>query len=480
MASLNPSQDVQAGGAPEKIHHAVLLPIVGLAVIGGLLFGFDSGVINGALSGLKKEFQMSEALAGISAASTLLGCALGALLAGTLADRWGRKPVMAATAWIFLLSSVWSGLAFGSWDLIAAKVIVGAAIGAASVITPTYVSEISPASIRGRLGSLQQLAIVVGLLLSFLSNYAFVHAAGSANAPFWMGWSAWRWMFIAGAVPALVFLVGIYFIPESPRFLVKRGREDEAEGVLKLISDCDARACIRSIKESLHHSHRSSWRDLIDPATGRIDRLVLIGVALACFQQLTGINIVFYYGALLWEAVGFSEAHSLIINIASGAINIVATLVAIALIDKLGRKPLLTVGSLVVALTLGVLAWVFLANAGEGGAVSRLEGTAGIIALVAANLFVFVFGVSWGPVLWVLLGELFENRNRGAAMSASTSALWITNFLVTLAFPILLKSVGAGSIYAVFCLINIGAFLFVVRFLRETNGKTLEQRTNVQ
>lgn len=462
---------------PEKIHHKVLLPIVGLAVVGGLLFGFDSGVINGALSGLKKEFHMSDALAGISAASTLLGCAIGALLAGNLADRWGRKPVMSLTAWIFLLSSIWSGLAHGSWELIAAKVIVGAAIGAASVITPTYVSEISPASIRGRLGSLQQLAIVLGLLLSFLSNYAFVHAAGSSDAAFWFGWTAWRWMFIAGAVPALVFLIGIGFIPESPRFLVKRGRNAEAEQVLKLISDCDAPACIRSIEESLSHKDQGSWRDLFDKQTGKPERLVVIGVALACFQQLTGINIVFYYGAMLWEAVGFSEAHSLAINIVSGAINILATLAAIALIDKIGRKPLLKVGSLVVALSLGVLGWVFLANAGEAGTISKLHGNAGIIALVAANLFVLVFGISWGPVLWVLLGELFENRNRGAAMAASTFALWMTNFVVTLAFPILLRSVGAGLIYTVFCGINVCAFLFVIRFVRETKGKTLEQKT---
>lgn len=470
---MNIPHSVSASAAPEKIHHSVLLPIVALSVIGGLLFGFDSGVINGALSGLKKEFQMSDALAGMSAASTLLGCALGALLAGNLADRWGRKPVMSLTAWIFLLSSVWSGLAQGSWDLIAAKVIVGAAIGAASVITPTYVSEISPASIRGRLGSLQQLAIVLGLLLSFLSNYAFVHAAGSADASFWLGWSAWRWMFIAGAVPALVFLIGIFFIPESPRFLVRKGRRAEAERVLRLVSDCDAGACIRCIEESLSHNTQSSWRDLFDARSGKLDRLVLLGVALACFQQLTGINIVFYYGAMLWEAVGFSEAHSLVINIVGGAINIAATVVAIALIDKIGRKPLLKTGSLVVALTLGVLAWVFLSH---GSGAGTLHGWAGKVALVAANVFVFVFGISWGPVLWVLLGELFENKNRGAAMAASTCALWLTNFVVTLLFPIFLNRVGVGSIYAFFCIINFGAFLFVVRFLGETKGKTLEQK----
>jgi MFS transporter, SP family, sugar:H+ symporter len=461
--------------------HQVNLPqviaISAVAAIGGFLFGFDSGVINGTVEALQEAFGSSSAGSGFNVASMLLGCAAGAFLAGTLADRFGRRAVMVATAVLFCLSAWGSGIAWNSPSFIVARVLGGFAVGAASILCPAYISEVAPAAIRGRLASLQQLAIVLGLFMAFLSNFAIAGMAGSASAEFWFGFEAWQWMFWMELVPSLVFFVTLFLIPESPRYLVAAGRHAHAAGVFQRLG-CLAEEAIEKVREieaTLDAGKKPRMTDLYDKTTRRIYPILWVGIGLATFQQLVGINVVFYYGAVLWQAAGFSESNALLINVISGAVNIGSTLVAIALIDKIGRKPLLIGGSAGMAVTLSVLTWVF-ATSGHGDAGTlHLEGNAGITALLAANLYIFFFGVSWGPVMWVMLGEMFKNKIRGTALSLSGFAQWMSNFAITMTFPILLEAFGLGGAYGLYAFCAFLSIFFVLLLVRETKGRTLEE-----
>lgn len=459
-----------------KPHLVHVLLISCVAAIGGFLFGFDSGVINGTVDALQKAFNSSSVGTGFNVASMLLGCAGGAFLAGTLADRFGRKAIMLVTAVLFAVSAWGSGIATGSFEFVIYRVIGGFAVGAASVLCPAYISEIAPAAIRGRLSSLQQLAIVLGLFMAFLSNYLIANAAGGTSTVFWFGFQAWQWMFWMELIPALIFLVALFLIPESPRYLVAAGNTAKAAEVLsKLGHPDDAPHKVEEIQKTLEAGHKPRMRDLYDITAKRIHPILWVGIGLAVFQQLVGINVVFYYGATLWEAAGFSTSDALLINVIGGAVNIGSTFVAISLVDKLGRKPLLVFGSVGMAVFLGVLAVVF----GTAGLDDRgnllLTGAAGPIALVAANLYVFCFGVSWGPVMWVMLGEMFQNKFRGAALSISGFAQWVANFAITMTFPILLASFGLGGAYGVYTFFALISIFFVLKLVKETKGKALEE-----
>lgn len=459
-----------------KPHLLHILLISCTAAIGGFLFGFDSGVINGTVEALQKAFNSSSVGTGFNVASMLLGCAGGAFLAGTLADRFGRKAVMVVTAVFFAVSAWGSGIASGSVEFVIYRVIGGFAVGAASVLCPAYISEVAPAAIRGRLSSLQQLAIVLGLFMAFLSNFLIAGAAGGASNVLWFGFQAWQWMFWMELIPAFVFLVALFLIPESPRYLVAAGSPDKAEAVLaRLGHPDDAPQKVQEIQKTLQAGHKPRMSDLYDGAAGRIHPILWVGIGLAVFQQLVGINVVFYYGATLWEAAGFSSSDALLINVISGAVNIGSTFVAISLVDKLGRKPLLVFGSVGMAVFLGVLAGIF-ATAGldERGNL-QLSGTAGPIALVAANLYVFCFGVSWGPVMWVMLGEMFQNKFRGAALSIAGFAQWMANFAITMTFPILLAHFGLGGAYGMYTFFALISIFFVLKLVQETKGKALEE-----
>src|SRR6185295_474210 len=279
----------------------------------------------------------------------------------------------------------------------------------ASVLSPMYISEVAPARMRGRLASLQQLAIVLGLFFAFLSNDILAKVAGGASATLWLSFPAWRWMFWMEAVPAAAFLIGGLFIPESPRYLVARGRKDDARKVFARIG-ADADALVRQVEEGLRGEHRPRLSDLLLPGTGRLAPVVWVGLGLAAFQQLVGINIIFYFGEVLWKSAGATEQWALRINLLTGLVNILATIPAMALVDRAGRKPLLLVGSAGMAVTLAAMALVF-ATAGMGADGRPLLGrTAAVTALTAANLYIVAFAVSWGPVVWVLLGEMFPNR----------------------------------------------------------------------
>jgi SP family sugar:H+ symporter-like MFS transporter len=442
--------------------------------IGGFLFGFDSGVINGAVDALAHAFGTRAATTGFAVASVLLGCAGGAFVAGTIADRLGRRPTMLLNAVLFLVSAVATGFAASAGLFIASRLVGGLAIGAASVLAPMYISEVAPSHVRGRLASLQQMAIVLGLFGAFLSNDILVRVAGGASATFWLGAPAWRWMFWMEAVPSIAFLLGVLLIPESPRFLVAHGRRNDARKVFARIGG-DGEALVRQVEQSLRGEHQPRLSDLIVQGTRRLAPVVWIGIGLAAFQQLVGINIIFYYGEVLWKSVGATEQWALRINLLTGLVNILATIPAIALIDRAGRKPLLLAGSAGMAVTLAVMAVVFgTARIGVDGR-PLLGHEAAVTGLMAADLYIVAFAFSWGPVMWVLLGEMFPNRMRGAALAISGATNWVTNFAVTVTFLPLLNAVGLAGAYALYALAAAVSLPFVWMLVSETRGKTLEQ-----
>ncbi|KGE77330.1 sugar porter family MFS transporter [Halomonas salina] len=454
---------------------AYIFIICCVAAIGGFLFGFDSGVINGTVDGLQESFDSNSVGTGFNVASMLLGCAVGAFFAGRLADRYGRRTLLIVSAIFFLVSAWGSGVADGSLEFVIYRVLGGMAVGAASVMTPAYISEVAPSRYRGRLATIQQVAIIGGLFVSFLSNYFLSGMAGSSVSELWLGQAAWRWMFWMELLPAVVFLVALLFIPESPRYLVSVGKTARAERVLALVSASDrVDTKLANIEASLERDHKPSLRDVLDPVSGKVRNLMWVGIGLAVFQQLVGINVVFYYGAVLWQSVGFSESDALLINVISGAVSIGACLVAIALIDKIGRKPLLWGGSVGMALTLSMMAYAFAsADMVDGGL--EMSDHMGTMALLSANAYVLFFNVSWGPVMWVMLGEMFPNQMRGSGLAISGLCQWIANFGITMTFPILLATIGLAGAYGFYALCAALSILFVVKCVRETNGKELEE-----
>ena len=448
---------------------ALLLATV--AALGGFLFGFDTAVINGAVTAVRDEFQMGPFLTGFTVSSALLGCVVGAYGAGWLADRQGRIKVMVLAAVLFLVSAIGSGLAFSPLDLIIWRVIGGLGVGAASVIAPAYIAEISPASIRGRMGSLQQLAIVTGIFIALLSDAFLARVAGGAGSELWLGLPAWRWMFLTGAIPALAYGLMSLQIPESPRYLVSKGETDKARGVLGQVLKTGIDERMAEIRRTVVLESRSSFNDLKRKGTGLLP-IVWIGIALSVFQQFVGINVIFYYSSALWQQVGFSENDALTITVITSVTNIVVTLVAISVIDKIGRRILLLIGSAGMAATLGTLAVVF-GTAPVHNNEPVLSHSAGIVALLAANLFVVFFGVSWGPVVWVLLGEMFNNKIRASALGLAAAAQWLANFAISTSFP-KLADIGLAFAYGFYTFFAVLSFFFVAKFVKETKGRQLE------
>lgn len=476
MTAPAPDNSIQKLHDTEEIQTSFLyvLFISSVAAIGGFLFGFDSGVINGTVTALGNAFNSSNIGTGFNVASVLLGCAVGALMAGPISDRFGRKPIMIITAIIFAISAFGSGISSSSAEFIFYRLIGGLGIGAASVLAPAYIAEVAPAALRGRLATLQQLAIVLGLFAAFLSNYIIAAESGGAEAILLLDLAAWRWMFWVELLPAMLFLLGVIFIPESPRYLVAQGQVEEARAIFKRIATGVEDEQIEEVKKSLHGDKKPNIMDLFIDGKKTIHPIIWVGIGLSVFQQFVGINVVFYYGAELWQAAGFDESQSLLINLITGTTNIIATFIAIALVDKIGRKPLLLVGSVGMFVTLGALTFIF----GTGGLHEgqlALSDTTGTVALVMANLFVVFFGLSWGPVVWVLLGEMFNNRIRGAALAVAASAQWIANFTITMTFPILLGSFGLAGAYGLYTVSALLSIFFVIKYIKETCGVRLEE-----
>jgi sugar porter (SP) family MFS transporter len=457
----------------ERFNTVRAIQLAVVAALGGFMFGFDTAVINGAVTAVREDFAMSSGLTGFVVASALLGAALGAWGAGRLGDRYGRIRVMVAAAVLFIVSAIGSGLATGPVSLTVWRVVGGLGVGAASVIAPAYIAEISPASIRGRLGSLQQLAIVVGIFVALLVDALLARIAGGAGEDLALGLEAWRWMFISEALPGFVYGALSLTIPESPRYLVQKRQKARARKVLAQVLETGVDERIAEIERSVAAEERNdaSFADLRGSALG-LKPIVWVGILLSVFQQAVGINVIFYYSSALWQQVGFSEADALTITVITSVTNIVVTLVAIGTIDRVGRRALLLVGSAGMSLSLGTLAAVFATARVEGGE-PVLGDTAGMVALVAANLFVVFFGVSWGPAVWVLLGEMFSNRIRAFALGLAAAAQWITNFLISQTFPTL-ADIGLGVAYGLYTAFAVLSFLFVAKYLTETNGRQLE------
>ncbi|MEU0239593.1 sugar porter family MFS transporter [Nocardiopsis sp. NPDC006198] len=450
--------------------------IAAAAAMGGFLFGYDSAVINGAVDAIQQRFEVNSAVLGFTVASTLLGSVVGAAITGWLADRRGRISTMRIAGVLFAVSALGMALPFSIWDLTAWRVLSGVAIGIASVIAPTYIAEVSPAAYRGRLASLQQLAIVLGIASSQLVNYLLAGLAGGSAHNMLGPVQAWQWMLAAELVPALVYLLVSLVIPESPRFLVRVGRADEAGKVLGRVEgggDRQVARRIADIREALGSERPARLRDL----RGRFGLLpiVWVGMALSAFQQLVGINVIFYYSSSLWQSVGVPEGDSLLLSLFTSVINIVGTVVAILLVDRIGRRPLLLVGSAGMTVTLAATAFAF-SHATVVGDTAQLGFGWGVVALTGASSFVLFYGLSWGVVVWVLLGEMFPLRIRAAAMGVATATQWLANWLVTVSFPSLRDWNLSGSylIYTAFAAIS---FFFVWKCVKETRGKTLEEMT---
>jgi len=467
-------------GMPVDLAHeqratARIVLIAAAAALGGFLFGYDTAVINGAVEAIRGGFGLNAARIGIAVSCALLGSAAGAWYAGSLADRLGRVRTMQVAALLLAVSAVGSGLVSGMWDLILWRVVGGIGVGMASVIAPTYIAEVSPAHVRGRLGSLQQLAIVLGIFAALLCDAWLAATAGGASAKLWLGLEAWRWMFLVAIVPALVYGALVLGVPESPRHLVAKGRLADAREVLRQVlamrSETALDYKLGEIERSLKMEYRPRLRDLRGPRFGLLP-VVWVGILLSVFQQFVGINVIFYYSSALWHSVGFSEADSFSITVVTSIVNVLVTLVAIGLVDKVGRKPLLVVGSAGMTITLGLMAWCFSQAVGTGAALS-LPAPWNMTALVAANAYVVFFGISWGPMVWVLLGEMFPNRIRAVAMAVAAAAQWLANFLITSSFPALAE-VGLSFAYGLYAAFALVSLLFVVFAVRETKGMELE------
>ncbi|MEV5379980.1 MFS transporter [Streptosporangium nondiastaticum] len=454
---------------PDHLGHVIF--ITAAAAMGGFLFGYDSSVINGAVEGIRGKYDIGSAALAQVIAIALIGCAIGAATAGRLADRIGRIRVMQISATLFTISAVGSALPFALWDLAFWRVLGGIAIGMASVIGPAYIAEVSPPAYRGRLGSFQQAAIVVGIAVSQLVNWGVLNLADGDQRGHVMGIEAWQLMLGVMVVPAVLYGLLSFAIPESPRFLISVGKIDKAKAVLADVEghgvDLDKR--VTEIELAMHSEEKSTFKDLIGGKAGFLP-IVWVGIGLSVFQQLVGINVAFYYSATLWQSVGIDPSDSFLYSFTTSIINIVGTVIAMIFVDRVGRKPLAIVGSAGMAVSLALEAWAFSAQAGDGS----LPTAQGTVALVAAHAFVLFFALSWGVVVWVFLGEMFPNRIRAAALGVAASAQWIANWAITASFPSLSDWNLSGTyvIYAVFAVLSIP---FVLKYVKETKGKALEE-----
>lgn len=454
---------------PDHLGHVIF--ITAAAAMGGFLFGYDSSVINGAVEGIRGKYDIGSAALAQVIAIALIGCAIGAATAGRIADRIGRIRVMQISATLFTISAVGSALPFALWDLAFWRVLGGIAIGMASVIGPAYIAEVSPPAYRGRLGSFQQAAIVVGIAISQLVNWGILNLADGDQRGHVMGIEAWQLMLGVMVVPAVLYGLLSFAIPESPRFLISVGKTEKAKAVLADVEghtvDLDKR--VAEIELAMHSEEKSTFKDLIGGKAGLLP-IVWVGIGLSVFQQLVGINVAFYYSATLWQSVGIDPSDSFLYSFTTSIINIVGTVIAMIFVDRIGRKPLALIGSAGMAVSLALEAWAFASKAADGS----LPTTQGTVALVAAHAFVLFFALSWGVVVWVFLGEMFPNRIRAAALGVAASAQWVANWVITASFPSL-SDWNLSATYIIYTVFAVLSIPFVLKYVKETKGKALEE-----
>lgn len=455
---IEPSSSVAAGATLEPARGSIgyVLLISFVAAFGGFLFGYDTAVVSGAIGFLTSHFSLSADLTGWAASSMLVGCMVGAIIAGPMGDRFGRKPCLLLCAMLFALSSIASAVpqTFGqfTWSRFAG----GVAIGAASMLSPLYIAEIAPRKIRGTLVALYQLAIVLGILVVFLVNYQIQRLGDEA----WNTQSGWRWMFASLALPSILFGAFMLAVPESPRWLMKVGRRAEAIRVLERVGGRENAAFESAqIEESLRQEE-GHWGELFQSG---YRRALLIGVGLAMFGQFSGINAIMYYAPEIFKTAGAGIDSAFSQTVVVGLVNVVFTFVAITLVDKAGRKPLLITGTLVQAISLGLVGTMF--QAGNNG--PMLLG--GILVFVAA------FSIAMGPIPWIVNSEIFPTKLRGRAMSVAIFMLWLADFIVTQTFPRLRETVGPATTFWIYAGCSFLSLVFVILLVPETKGRTLEE-----
>ncbi len=450
------ANDIEAAGTTnEQGSRTYLILISIVAAIGGLLFGFDTAVISGANTYIKALFSLSSLMEGWMVSSVLVGCAIGAGIAGTLSDRFGRKKILLLTAVLFSVGGIGQALAPGLVWLIIFRILCGMGIGMASMISPLYIAEVSPPHMRGRLVSLQQLAIVTGILLAYSSNSIIAHMETITNA------YKWRWMLGIEIIPAVIFFFLLFFVPESPRWLTKSGNIEKAFSILaRLAGSSVATNEMNDIKASLQQK-KAKFSELFRPG---IRMALIIGVSLAILQQFVGINTVIYYAPIIFNRTGAGAASAVGATVWVGVINFLFTLVAIWLIDKIGRKRLLIYGAIGMTVSLFMIGLLFAAKA-----------FAGPWILIFILIYIASFAASFGPVVWVLISEIYPNRIRGRAASTATVSNWVSNFIVSLLFPVMLEGLGEPVSFWVFCAWCIISLIFVAILCPETKGKSLEE-----
>ena len=430
--------------------YVILISIVG--ALGGLLFGFDTAVISGTLNFIQPYFGLTEAGLGWTVSSLLFGCIAGVFVAGKAGDRYGRKKILMLAAMLFFISAIGSATSHSLSFFIAARVLGGLAVGVASILSPMYIAEISPAKYRGRLVSLNQLAIVIGILVAFFTNYLLVDT----------GENNWRWMLLVMTIPSSLLFFSLFLVPESPRWLVARKQNDTALKVLLKTSGQEfAYAELKEIEQTLKIQQESNYRDLLAP---KIKPLLFIGIILAIFQQITGINTIMYYAPKIFANVGQSNDFALLQTIAIGGTNLFFTLVAMVLIDRYGRKFLILIGSAGMSLTLAGLSVLYFLNQ-----------TSSAMVLILILGYIAFFAASLGPAVWVLATELFPNRLRSKGMSIAVVALWIACTIVTIVFPIMLEKLSGGITFLIFAVTCVASLLYVWKYVPETKGKSLEK-----
>lgn len=452
-----------------KFNKQFILGITAVSAMGGLLFGYDWVVIGGAKPFYERFFEITTSphLQGWAMSSALIGCFLGALSSGFFADRFGRKLLLIIAAALFTISAIGTGAVNDFTLFILFRLLGGLGIGLASAISPMYIAEVSPAHIRGRLVSVNQLTIVIGILAAQIANYLIADSIAPDATDMdiitsWNGQTGWRWMFWAETFPAFVFFLLAFFIPESPRFLVKSGRSEKALAILTRVGGKEyASIEIENIEQSLKTSHRKvALSDLLHK---KVRPVLIIGIVLAIFQQWCGINVIFNYAEEVFVAAGYSVGDMLFNIIITGTINLIFTLVAMRVVDSLGRRKLMLMGSIGLAVIYFIL----------GG--SYMLELNGIVILILVLLGIATYAMTLAPITWVVLSEIFPNRIRGAAMALATTALWIASFVLTYTFPVLNQLLHAGGTFWLYAFISLSGFIFILKKLPETKGKTLEE-----
>ncbi|WP_163528794.1 sugar porter family MFS transporter [Halobacillus ihumii] len=419
--------------------------------LGGLLYGYDTGVISGALLFIGQDIPLSNFLEGLVVSSLLGGAIVGAGMSGYVADKFGRRRVVFVIALIYLIGSLVLAFSPNAWVLITGRIILGLAVGGSTAIVPVYLSEMAPTQSRGALASLNQLMITIGIVLAYLVNYAFSSMEG------------WRWMLGLASVPAIILMIGVLFMPESPRFLIKHNREKKARDIMALTrkqneidDEIEQMKKIEEVEESTMDVLKSKW----------VRPMLLIGSGIAVFQQLIGINAVIYYAPTIFTQAGLGNSASILGTLGIGIVNVLMTLVAIATIDKLGRKKLLLIGNVGMTLSLAILAAILFTF--------QMTTTIAWLIVLFLGLFIVFFSATWGPVVWVMLPELFPLKARGAATGFTTLLLSAANLVVSLFFPVLLGAIGTAWVFVIFAIIGVFAFTFVKKFVPETKGRSLE------